>query len=194
MGRKRGKNGGRTGIFQLAADESNWPTPIASDALKATLRTASIRKHAVGPKGARASGIHKLAAMESNWPTPLASQAHHARFTTEQIAADVEKKRQPDAKWKMADGVYSHSTEVAAVEFGERPNPLLALWLMGYPPNWLSGVLAETPSSRQSPSTSQGASSHSTQGKRTRSTGTRLPARAGNPVDKAAKQSRNRQG
>ncbi|MGB8493674.1 MAG: hypothetical protein WCE53_04670 [Candidatus Acidiferrum sp.] len=176
MERKRKNKGGYSGILQLAADESNWPTPIASDALKATLRASSIRKHAAGPKGARASGIHKLAALESNWPTPLASQAHHARFATAQIAADVAKKRQPDAKWKMADGVYSHSTEVAAVEFGERLNPLLALWLMGFPPNWLSGVLAETPSSRPSQSTSQDASSHSTQGKQTRRTGTRRTA------------------
>ena len=124
-----------------AREFTNWPTPLASDALKRQFSQKALatkKRFVEENKLGGVSGIQEMAAVEfAKWPTPLASQAFHARFSPEQIAADVSKKRLPDAKWKMAAGVYSHSTEVAAVEFGLRPNSLLSLWLMNFPRSWL---------------------------------------------------------
>jgi hypothetical protein len=123
---------------------ANWPTPLASDAMKSGFKPQHHRK---GKRGN--SGIHQMCAVESlekiqNWPTPLASDSHHAHFTTEQIATDVKRKRKrkPGAKFRLPDGAYSHVTEVSAVEFGLRPTPLLSLWLMGFPRDWLDGIFA----------------------------------------------------
>lgn len=151
---------------------ANWPTPVASDALHSQFKPKHHREHWVK---AGNSSIHQMCAVESlekiqNWPTPLASDSHHAHFTTEQIATDVKRKRKPGAKFRLPDGAYSHVTEAAAVEFGLRPTPLLSLWLMGFPRDWLEGIKAPskhngtpaaTRSSRRSRNTSLASSSTS---------------------------------
>ena len=225
MARKRKNNGGYTGIFQLAADEFEWPAPAASDAWQAEMGPRRMRKHNgklrernLPPCGT----IQGMAAEESNWPTPLASDATWGNYPLGAFLKRLEDR--PDQVSSIAElaarefsnrvttkaadaevvkrGGHCDDSGVAVGGFGERPNSLLSLWLMGFPPNWLDSVHAETPSSRQSRSKSHGASSHSTQGKRSRNTRTRRSVHPGNPVDKAAKQSqgegagheRNRQG
>jgi hypothetical protein len=145
---------------------------VASDALHSQFKPKHHREHWVK---AGNSSIHQMCAVESlekiqNWPTPLASDSHHAHFTTEQIATDVKRKRKPGAKFRLPDGAYSHVTEAAAVEFGLRPKPLLSLWLMGFPRDWLDGIQARskpngkpaaTRSSRRSRNTSRASSSTS---------------------------------
>ncbi len=187
MERKRKKNGGYSGIFQLVADESDWPMLTGSDARRAEMGTGRMGKHnrKLREQNLPPSGtIRGMAAEESNWQTPTAADAFVAKFSDESILKWTKRRNEVH----KLNG-YSDNSGVAVGEFGERPNSALSLWLMGFPPNWLDSVRAETPSSRQSPSTSHGASSHSTQGKRTRSTGTRRTAHSGKPVDKAAKRS-----
>ena len=173
LDKKFRNNSGFSGIHQMCAGEriQPWRTPTTADAFSVS---NGLTPEALA-KAERTDCNLKLWAKEKfeRWPTPLASTAHHTNFTAQQIAADVEKKRKPEAKFKMADGVHSHVTEVAAVEFGLRPTPLLSLWLMGFPKTWLDGIVAApkqkcgepagTRSSRTSRSTSRGASSRSTQ-------------------------------
>lgn len=137
-------SGRATSPFRTGGNgSSSSPIPVASAAGKG--------KGNGGSTACSPSRSPSSTETPANWPTPVASDALHSEFKPQHhrehwVKAGNSSLHQKCAVERLrkigADGANSGSTGAKAARSGLRPTPLLSLWLMGFPRDWLDGIQA----------------------------------------------------
>jgi len=147
-GRHPDKGGmGSTGPLHIAAQLAGWPTPTATEQKESS--------EAKVARGAHAGLNLSVAARYAGWVTPSVFDATN-RNTPETFAARQEANANTGGKTAAKDlavqaqltpGPTPSSSPAGTGSGGAPPrlNPAFSLWLMGFPPSWMtSGVRAAT--------------------------------------------------
>lgn len=161
-----------------AAKLAGWPTPSATSAtgggqakraMGETRHGSNIRDFVMlshwptacsqdGPNGGPSQGSNRLpgAAALSSWATPsardhkdtpgMATTGPNGRSRLDQLPRQAHLTASPPSK---DSGKTSNGSTARTASTGQL-NPDFVLWLMGYPREWLSCGVSETPSSRKS--------------------------------------------